>query len=426
MPPDTQSTEAEAQQRHEAVKMFRAGYSAPAIATTFHRSRRWVYDWVAYQRQHPHTHFRSASRASHRHPNRISRQTTYRIVQLRQTLAHQRNARLRYAPVGARTIRRELEKRRVKPCPSLSTIQRILQRRGLTQPAPAEARSYRPHPRATYPNAVQATDIVTRWLMGGEVVQTFTTVDHFTNTAYATPQPHKRAAAAHEHLLKTWQKMGLPDLAQFDNESAFSGGRQPHRLSPIVRLCLYVGSDVLFTPEYEADYNWEVETFNNFWAHQCWARHRFSSRGRIPPVYRRFLAWYDSDYVAPRQANTPQQLRKGHRLYRLPQRLAQHIPALRDLPLCRGRVHAIRCVSVEGNVKFLQETFRVGKRYAHKYMWLTLNTAKQTLTVCYQAEADADWQTLKVFLYPLDEPVVPVLKPFAHLHHAHRSVCTMR
>lgn len=424
MPPDTKSTEAEAQQRHEAVKMFRAGHSAPAIATAFHHSRRWVYDWVAYQRQHPHTRFRSASRASHRHPNRISRQTTYRIVQLRQTLARQRNARLRYAPVGARTIRRELEKRRVKPCPSLSTIQRTLQRRGLTQPQPAEARSYRPHPPATYPNAVQATDIVTRWLTGGEVVQTFTTVDHFTNTASATPQPHKRAAAAREHLLKTWQTMGLPDLAQFDNESAFSGSRQPHRLSPIVRLCLYVGSDVLFTPEYEADYNWGVETFNNFWAHQCWAKHHFTSRGRIPPVYRRFLAWYDADYVAPRQTNTPQQLRKGHRLPHLPQRLTQHIPD--DLPICRGRVHAIRCVSAEGNVKFLQETFQVGKRSHDKYVWLTLNTAKQTLTVYYQAEAEADWQTLKVFPYPLDEPVVPVLKPFARLHPAHRSVCTMR
>ena len=422
MPSNTQFTEAEAQRRHEAVKMYRAGYTVPAIATTLHRSHRWVYDWVTYQRHHPHTRFRSASRAPGHHPNRISRQTAYRIVQLRQSLARQRNARLRYAPLGARTIRRELEKRRVKPCPSLSSLQRILHRRGLTQPQPAEVRAYRPHPLASYPNAVQATDIVTRWLMGGEVVQTFTTVDHFTNTALATPQPHKRAVAAREHLLKTWQTMGLPDLAQFDNESAFSGGRQPHRLSPIVRLCLYVGSQVLFTPEYEADYNWQVETFNNFWAHQCWAKHRFTSRGRIPPVYRRFLAWYDVDYVAPRQANTPQQLRHGHRLHRLPQGLAENIP--QALPICRGRVHALRCVSAAGQVKFLQETFRVGTRYHHKYVWLTLNTAKQTLTVYYQAEANANWQTLKVFPYPLDEPVVPVLKPFVH-RHAHRSVCTM-
>src|SRR3972149_3861011 len=128
MPPNTKATEAEAQQRHEAVKMFRAGHTAPSIATAFHRSRRWVYYWVAYQRQHPHSRLRSASRAPRP---------------------------------------REWENRRVKPCPSLSTIQRILQRRGLPQPQPAEARSYRPHPLATYPHAGQATDIGTRWLTGG-------------------------------------------------------------------------------------------------------------------------------------------------------------------------------------------------------------------------------------------------------------------
>jgi hypothetical protein len=415
---------AEARRRHEAVKMFRAGHPVSVIAAKFHRSRRWVYHWTAYQRQHPHTRFRSASRAAHHHPNQTSRQVVYRIVRLRRSLVNHRPARLRYAPVGARTIQRELANRRVKPCPSQSTIQRILQRHGLTQPTPAAARSYRPHPAATYPNAVQATDIVTRWLQGGAVVQTFTTVDHFSNTASATPQPHKRATAAREHLLKTWQNMGLPDVAQFDNESTFSGGRQPHRLGPIVRLCLYVGSQVLFTPEYEADYNWVVETFNNFWAHQCWAKHRFTSRGRIPPVYRRFLAWYDTDYRAPRQTATPRHLRRGHRRYRLPERLAQHIPD--DLPICRGWVHAIRRVSTEGKVKFLQETFRVGKRYRNKYVWLTLNTTKRTLTVYYQVQAEAEWQTLKVFPYPLDEPVVPVLKPFARLHRRHRLLCRMR
>jgi hypothetical protein len=422
MPHNTHSTAPEAQERREAVKRFRAGPSAPAIAEALHRSRGWVYSWVAYQRHHPPTRLRSASRAPRHHLNQVSRQTAYRMAQLRHTLAHQRKARLRYAPVGARTIRRELEKRRVKPCPSLSTIQRLLRRHGLTQPHHAAPRSSRPHPPAPYPHAVQATDMVTRWLTGGEVGQTFTTVAHFTNTASATPQPHKGASAARAHLLNPWQKMGLSEVAQCDNESAFSGGRQPHRLGPIGRLCLYGGSQVLFTPAYEADYNWVGETFNNFWAPQGWAKQRFASRGRIPPVFQRSLAWYDTDYVAPRQTATPPQLRKGHRLSPLPHRVAQHLP--QALPSCRGRVQAPRCVSAEGTVKFLQETFRVGKRYSGKYVWLTLNTAKQTLTASYQAEAEADWQMLKVFPYSLEEPVVPVLKPFARLH-AHRSVCTM-
>ena len=143
MPAEPKPDIVEAQLRHQAVNMYRMGRPVPEIAATLHRSRCWVYYWVAYQRQHPHTHFRSASRAPHRHPNQLARQSVRRIVRLRETLAHQRNPRLRYAPIGPRTIRRELQKRRVKPCPSLSTIQRVLHRAGRRcaqhgKPAPHE------------------------------------------------------------------------------------------------------------------------------------------------------------------------------------------------------------------------------------------------------------------------------------------------
>jgi hypothetical protein len=400
--------ESEARLRREAVKRYRAGQSVAEIALALHRSRRWVYHWVAYQRGHPHTHYRSGSRAPHHHPNQTARPIVRHIVRLRATLEHRRK------PIGARTIHRELEKRHPKSSPSVSTIQRVLQRKGLTHAAVDKQSVYRPHPAAESPNAVQATDIVTRWLTGGAVVQTFTTVDHFTNAAYATPSPHKRIQAAREHLLKTWEILGVPALAQFDNESAFSGGRYASRLSPIIRLCLFVGSEVLFTPEYEADYNWVIETFNNFWAHQFWNKHHFTRRGDIPPALRRFLQWYDIDYVAPRQADTPQHLRTGHRLRFLSVRLAQLIPD--PLPVCQGQVHAVRCVTADGQVTFLQQPFRIGKRYQGKYIWLTLDTAQQTLTGYYQPQAQADWATLRVFPYPLDEPVQPVLKQFKQLH----------
>jgi putative transposase len=405
----------EAPLRQRAVQMFRAGQHPTTIAQRVHRSRRWVYHWVAVQRDDPRTRFASQSRAPQHSPQTIARQLEYRIVRLRQSLERHGQPRLRYAPVGARTIQRELAKRRVKPLPSLSTIERVLRRHGLTHPPiDASIHAYRPHPAAEYSNAVQATDIVTRWLTGGEVVQTITTVDHFTNTAFATPHPTKRVDAIRAHLLKTWEIMGIPDLAQFDNESAFRGGRHPHQLSTIVRLCLYVGAEVLFTPEYEADYNWVVETFNNFWAHQCWAKHRFTSRAQLPGVFHRFLKWYDTDYVAPRQADTPHRLRHGSSRQHLPHRLSEQIPT--ELPICQGQVHAIRRVNSDGCVMFLNEPFRVGQRYHDRYVWLTLNTAKQTLMVYYQANAKAEWRSLKAYPYPLSEPVRRVPRPFTNLH----------
>lgn len=234
-----------------------------------------------------------------------------RSVRLRQQWVRRTQRSLRFAPVGARTIRHEWRKRYGSP-PSLSTIQRVLRRHQLTTQLARQPRhTYRPHPAAGYPNAVHATDIITRWLTGGEVVQTFNTVDVYSNDATSTTHAAKTAAAACQHLLHTWQTLGVPDLVQFDNESAFSGGRQPRGLSAVVRLCLYFGIPVLLTPLGEADYNGPVETFNHLGARQFWGRHHFTRRRDIPRGQRAFLQWYRTDYVAPRQADTPARLRHG-------------------------------------------------------------------------------------------------------------------
>ena len=68
--------------------------------------------------------------------------------------------------------------------------------------------------------SIHATDIITRWLEGGTLVQTFTTVDHFSNAAYATIAAEKSTTAARAHLVATWRQPGVPDLAQFEPASA--------------------------------------------------------------------------------------------------------------------------------------------------------------------------------------------------------------
>lgn len=220
MCPAIRSDQAEAQRRRTAVKMYRAGTSAPTIADKLHHSRSWVYKWVTYRAQHPWTRFRSRSRASHHHPNQISKVSEKRIIRLRRQLAPRAPRRLRFAPVGARSIQREWRKRYAETSPSLSTIQRVLHRNHLTSHASSK-RCYRPHPGAEAPNAVQATDLITRWIEGGEVVQTFNTVDIYSNDASSSSSATKTASDARQHLLKTWANLGVPDLAQFDNESAF-------------------------------------------------------------------------------------------------------------------------------------------------------------------------------------------------------------
>ena len=402
-----------AQRRRKAVRLHRNGTPVTVIAGKLKRSVSWVYKWIAYHAQHLWTRFRSGSRAPHHHPSQTPAAVQRRVLRLRQHLVRHTAPDTRFAGRGARTIQHNYRKR-YGPPPSLSTIQRILKRNQCITHTQPKRKRYRPHPPAEYPNAVQATDIITRWITGGSVVQAFHTVDVYSNDVASTIHAHKAAADACDHLLNTWKTLGIPDLAQFDNESAFSGGRYARQISQVVRLCLYFGIPVLFTPVGEADYNWPAETFNALWAKQFWNRHHFSRRRDVPRVQRSFLDWYRTDYVAPRQSDTPARLRRGHRIHRLPARWAAPAPA--PLPICVGQIHAVRRVDEAGYIRFLNEPIRIGTRYARRYVWLTLDTGQQQLTVWYQPCAEADWRQLQALDYALEETVLPMPKKFARLH----------
>ncbi len=150
-------------------------------------------------------------------------------------------------------------------------------------------------------------------------------------------------------------------------------------------------------------------------AHRFWNRHQFRRRGDVPRVQRAFLDWYRHDYIAPRQADTPAQLRRGHCLHRLPARYAEQLPD--PLPICAGQIHTVRRVLDTGFVSFLNSPVRVGKRYAGRYIWLTLETARQRLTLRHQPRAEAEWRQLKQLDFPLTEAVVPVPEQFVRLHN---------
>ena len=414
---NSRSDDKDAQLRRTAVKLYRSGTPATEVARRCHRSRSWLYKWVHYRLLHPWTRFRSASRTPHHHSKQLSVSHQKRIVRLRQLLMRHRQPRLRFASVGARSIQKEWGRRYPEPVPSLSTIERVLKRHRLTTAQPRKRHhAYRPHPAAIYPDAVHATDIITRWITGGEVVQTFNTVDLYSNDAYSTSHATKTAAAACEHLLQTWQQLGVPDIAQFDNESAFSGGNHPWTLGKVVCLCLDMGIEVVFIPLGEADDNSPVETFNHLWAQRFWGGHHFTRRRDVSRVQRTFLAWYRSHYIAPRKPDTPEHMRLGTRLHTLTSGEAKSLP--HRLPICAGRVHAVHRVSPQGQVRFLNQTLRAGKRYRERYVWLTLETAHQRLSMWHQARAGAPWKQLKTVAAPMREPVVAVPKRFARLHAA--------
>ena len=119
----------------------------------------------------------------------------------------------------------------------------------------------------------------------------FHTVDLETRALGQTIRPDKTVASVRAHLLSSWQTLGLPQRLHLDNDAAFSGGeRTKRRFGTVVRLCLYLGIEVVFLPPGEPKRNAVVERINELWAQQFWQRNHFRTlnavlrRRRFRPV----------------------------------------------------------------------------------------------------------------------------------------------
>jgi hypothetical protein len=73
----------------------------------------------------------------------------------------------------------------------------------------------------------------------------------------------RRAEDAADFLIHVWQEVGLPRYTQVDNEGCFSGGfTHPGVLGQVVRLALWVGTELVFNPMYNPESNGYVERFH--------------------------------------------------------------------------------------------------------------------------------------------------------------------
>jgi len=171
-----------------------------------------------------------------------------------------------------------------------------------------------------------------------------------------------------------------------------------------VRLCLYLGIEPVFLPVGEPKRNAVVERINGLWAKQFWERNHF---GTIKQVLRRqgvFLDWYAQVYTPPSlDGMTPAQAQRRVRRVRLSKRQARDLPA--KLPITAGRVHFVRRVAPDGTIGFLGETWKVGQRLAHEYIWATVSTHCRRLELFHRRSARAKWRRIKTCDYAFPETV---------------------
>jgi len=409
---DTDTTERAL--RQEAIRRHLLGERRCDICHDLHRTTRWFDKWWAKYRRDPGTDFADRSRAPLTSPQAMPPTIVHAVASIRQRLEAADTPTTKYGLIGQRVIRGELERLGIKPLPSLSTIQRLLAQHGLTHPVGAgSASAYYPWPIAWDVNAIHATDIITRHVRGGEEIENFHTIDHYSHAVYLTQHTDKCSATMGAHLRKTWANLGLPFLQQLDNEAAFCGGHtHPRVIGQVVRLCLFCGIEPFFTPVYEAKRNYQIETFHSLWDKGFWSREEFANRAHVQAETPTFLHWYHTHYQPPSlNGLTPAQIRRGVPIRRLAADLRGLIPVGR-LPITTGRIHIMRKVDGVGKITLLNETWPVGEKWIGEYVRATINTAKQTLTLWHQAEADADWGLIKTRQFRLKESVHDLLPAF--------------
>ncbi len=119
--------------RHQAIKLRLARYAVDYICQTLGRSREWFHLWWRRYQAMGVEGLYDLTRANHQ-PPRISPDLERSILSIRRRLESQQHPQTRYSLIGAGSILAELKALHVRPLPCERTIERILERHGVTAP----------------------------------------------------------------------------------------------------------------------------------------------------------------------------------------------------------------------------------------------------------------------------------------------------
>jgi hypothetical protein len=408
--------------RRKTIRLWLRGYSDRRIQQHVPRSLGWIHKWQQRYIQHGWSALKSQSRQRH-HSSGYSVPVRRIVLRVRRQLARRKVGRL----VGARAIQREIRRAQLLPPqqrPSRSTIQRILRDAHLIPRRRRTRVIYHPQPLPSDHYIIQAMDWTVRYLEGGAKVYAFHSLDLAIHDLSQTIGDNKRRTTAEAHALNTWENLGLPHAVLIDNDAAWCGSLKTARyFSHFMRLALWLGIELIFIPQAEAEFNGAVERVNGLWNQQFWNLHHFHSRGHVRQASPQFVAWYLTHYEPPPLGErTPAEARQEVARCRLTAAQGQAIPA--NLPLTAGRMHFIRWVDTHGDIQLLHETWHVDRRLAGQYIWATITLQEQRLRIYHRVSAQESVRLRNTFCYLLPEPVVPLQPQFKRFGRR-RNVFTM-
>ncbi len=380
--------------RHRAITLRLAGQSVNVIGAAVGRSDRWFHKWWRRYLEAGPEGLYDLTRARHA-TQRISPELERTILSVRRRLQAHATPATRYSLVGAPAILAELKVLGVRPLPCERTVERVLERNGLTAPrvrlAPLLPRQEYPGPQARASNELHEVDLVGPIYLKGSGHRYYIWVgkDAFDGAVCLRLADSRRMDEVLWFLGECWKDLGIPEQVQLDNARELAGwGPAARTLSRVIRLCLRFGVGPVFIPAGEPQCNGSVENFNG-WFQEPLLQRRFRRPGDLRRELARLQGAVTTQHVHPRLGGkTPAQHRRGLRLRKLPASFV--VPTGRQ-KLAAGRVTFLRRVSAAGTVGVLSQTYRVGKRHRGLYLRLVVDTGRGTLTAYLNGRVLKRW-----------------------------------
>jgi len=365
-------------QRALAVQRYLSGENPQSICASLGKTKPWLYKWVSRYTPDDPTWCEGQSQRPLTSPYRTPAEIEEIVEMVRLSLYN------KGLFCGNQAIQWEMNDMEVKPIPSLSTIGRILRCRELTHRRTGryepKGKKYPELPALT-PNQTHQLDLVGPcYLTGPTRFYSLHAIDVAINRCGIEPMSSKAAQSIISAVYAVWQRMGIPDNLQVDNELAFFGSPAYLRgMGPLIRLCLHYGVNLWFIPPSEPWWNGVVEKFNDHYRQKFLAKitmasmtelrqesltfeHRHNSTYRYSKIKGKTplkaLASMDKKLVFPSKKNAPR-----HPL---------------DKPE-EGCYHFVRFIRSDRRLNIFGEMFDVPPETQYEYVVATIDVKDQKL-----------------------------------------------
>lgn len=276
------------------VKAVRGGQSLRGVAKKFGVSVATVAHWVerAKDQRLDRVDWSNRSRAPHK-TRRTGVALEDRVLQTRRDLAQGD-----LGAIGADAIHAALVEQKLATVPSVRTINRILQRRGALD---SKTRTRRPPPpKGWYLPPVAAAKaeldsidgVEGLVIKGGPHVEVLNCVSLHGGLVESWPiGTPVTADMTRQSLVDHWREVGLPNYAQFDNDTIFQGThRYPDCVGRVIRLCLSLEVVPVFVPPRETGFQAMIESYNGWWQDKVWSRFEHKDLEQLQERSRKYVA----------------------------------------------------------------------------------------------------------------------------------------